>query len=181
MGLNELKQEIISQAESEAKKIISDAEKKAEEIRKDTNVEADQKRKKVEDDTKKIIDMIQRREVAATSLEAKKKMMAVKKEVLDTVFEKVADRLANLSDTERNKIIQVLLNKAAEEIDVKKVYCNKNDEQFINGFDVHVEEILGGIIAENNDATLRVDYSFEALLDDVREKNLSELVKILFK
>ena len=40
--------------------------------------------------------------------------------------------------------------------------------------------MIGGIIAENGEKTIRVNYSFETLLESVKEAELQNISKILF-
>ena len=41
-------------------------------------------------------------------------------------------------------------------------------------------DIVGGIIAENQDETVRVDYSFDSMLQNMEENELQSINKILF-
>ncbi|MEK6876839.1 MAG: V-type ATP synthase subunit E family protein, partial [Nanoarchaeota archaeon] len=61
-----------------------------------------------------------------------------------------------------------------------KVYCNKNDAKLVKGFKAESSDITGGLIAENADGTVRVDYSFDTMLQNVKENELQKISKILF-
>ena len=40
--------------------------------------------------------------------------------------------------------------------------------------------MLGGLIAENKEKTIRVDYRFETMLESIKEKELQGINKLLF-
>lgn len=86
-----------------------------------------------------------------------------------------------MSGKKREAYINNLLEKAKNDIEVAKVYCNKNDASMVKGFKAESAGIIGGIIAENNDGTVRVDYSFDALLQAIKENELQNINQILFE
>ena len=50
----------------------------------------------------------------------------------------------------------------------------------MKGLNVQAIDIAGGLVAENKEKTVRVDYSFETLLDGIKENELQNISKILF-
>jgi len=73
--------------------------------------------------------------------------------------------------------------RAQKEIPVKNVFANAIDKaavQSIKGIMFHQSDISGGIIAENDDGTVRIDYSIDELLACVRKQYLQETAAILF-
>ncbi len=180
MALNELKEEIINKANEEAEKIRKEAETKAEEIVAAAKKNAQGYLDKAKEETDKIIEVLQRREVASAALEAKKKMMAAKKNMIDSVFASVVEKLKKMPKKERKALIEKMLKSASKQIKLAVVYCNELDAGFVKGYKTVKQDMLGGIIGETSDGLLRVDYSFETLLDEIREKHLSEIVSELF-
>ena len=73
-----------------------------------------------------------------------------------------------------------LLEKAKSDIEVAKVYCSKKDAKFVKGFDANPIDIIGGLIAENKERTIRVDSSFDTMLESIKEKELQGINKLLF-
>jgi V/A-type H+/Na+-transporting ATPase subunit E len=181
MGLDELKREIIAQAEEEAQRMRTQAEEEARAVLDAARAEAAQKRAAADEETRRMLDVLQKRELAAAALESKKLLMGAKKEVLDEVFAKANDALAKLKPEERKGIVHELVKLAATEISIETVYCNARDKEFVTGYKAGGADIAGGIIAENKGGTLRVDYSFETLLAEAREHHLEELGRIVFK
>ena len=94
----------------------------------------------------------------------------------------------NLADSFKKLIsishpnLRVLINEyiKRKDIEIAHIYCSSRDAKFIKEFDVQSADIIGGLIAENNERTVRVDYSFETLLQSIKENELQSIRKLLF-
>lgn len=182
MGFTQLKKTIMDKAEAEADSILKSAHKEAEDSKRKIEVEMDERLEKVNNELKSSISMMENRELAAANLESKKRLLITKKEMIEKVFSEVNKDLGKkLTKQERKAIISKLMEKASNEIQIGKVYCNKIDKELC-GFPKCVEkDILGGIIAEDKSGKVLVDYSFETILQDIKEKNIAKVTDILFK
>ncbi len=180
MGLEKVKDEIMAQAKERAEEIISEGRKEADSILKDAKSKINEQQKKMEEELKKTKDNIAKKENASSELEVKKMFLEEKKKSIETVFKEARKKLKELKNTQREKHIKKLLDKAMKELDVKYVFCSKKDSKFVKGFKVEEAEILGGIIAENEKRDVRVDYSYETALENIKEKHLQGVGKILF-
>ena len=118
--------------------------------------------------------------MASAELENKKMLLEAKKELIESVFIEVRKKLASLDDEKRESYIKKLLEKAENDIEVANVYCNKRDLEFLKDFNTEAVDITSGLIAENKDTTIRVDYSFETMLQSIKENELQSINKILF-
>ncbi len=181
MGLDELKREILAQAQSDADRVVKQAREEADAILAAARAEAEAKRQAAEDETRRVMEMLEKRELAATALESKKLLMSAKKQVLDEVFERAKQSLAKLGAAERKAIVQSLVKRASEEIAIETVYASARDKELLSGYKTADAPIMGGIIAESKDGTVRADYSFETLLGELRDRSLEELGRIVFK
>ena len=180
MGLEAVKDEIIRQAKEQENALIAEARKEASRIAKEAEKKVEELREKSELETKRMIDTIKRQELASAELENKKMLLESKKEIIESVFADVSKKLENLDDRKREGHIKKLMEKAKGDIEVANIYCNKKDVKFIKGFKVEMTNIIGGLIAENNDKTIRVDYSFETILQTIKENEIQNLNKVLF-
>ncbi|MEA2037652.1 MAG: V-type ATP synthase subunit E family protein [Nanoarchaeota archaeon] len=181
MGLDELKDEVLSKAKKQAQATLADAKEEEDKIMKYADKRLADYKNTVNQDAKKVIAMIERRKVASSKLEIKKEALAAKKKITEGVFKKARQRLTKLDSQQRESHIQKLINKVKGEMDVSKIYCNNKDIKFVEGFGTEETKIIGGIIAENNDKTIRIDYSYETMLGDIKEENIQEIAKTLFK
>jgi len=180
MGLEAVKDEIIANARKQEDVLIAEAKKEAESIMKESQNRIAEFKEKAEAETKKLIETMKRQETASAELESKKLILEAKKEAIEGVFEEARKRVGKLSSKKMEEYMNRLLEKAKNDIEVAKVYCSKNDARLVEGFKAEPSGIIGGLIAENADETVRVDYSFETMLQNIKENELQKVSMILF-
>lgn len=182
MGFTQLKKSITEKTDKEADRIVKEAHKEAEEAKRKLEIEMEEKEQEAMQDAKATIAMVEKRELASAGLEAKKKKLIAKKELLEKTFDEAKNKLDKLlKKKERKDLIEKLLKKAQNEITVGKIYCNKVDAELVSGKRVEKRDMLGGIIAEDKSGEVVVDYSFETLLEDIKNDYMSDITKILTK
>ena len=180
MGLEAVKGEIIANAKEQEEALLAEAKKEADNIMKEAQNRIAEFKQKTEAETKKLAEMINGQEAASAELESKKLSLEAKKEAVEKAFEEAKKSIEGLSDRKREEHMNKLLDKAKNDIEVAKVYCNKKDAKLVKGLKAEPAGIIGGLIAENADGTVRVDYSFETMLQNVKENELQKISKILF-
>jgi len=180
MGLESVKEEVIRNAKEKASSMLAEARKEAGRIIREAEAKTEEMKAKSEADTKKLTDTIKRQELASSELDSRKIVLDAKKQEMENVIAEARKRLEALDDRNREAYIKKLLDRSKKELDVAYVYCSKKDVKFVKGTETIITEMLGGIIAENSEKTIRVNYSFEALLDSVKETELQNISKLLF-
>lgn len=180
MGLEAVKAEILNNAKAQAAGVVAEARKEAGRIAREAEKNIGGMAERSEAETKKTLDLIKRQELASADLENKKMLLEAKKQVIDGVFAEALKRLESMGDRKQEAIIKKLLEKAKSDIEVAHVYCNKKDAKFLKGLNAEHANIAGGIIAENGQKTIRVDYSFEIMLQGIKEAELQNISKVLF-
>ena len=180
MGLETVKEEILNSARDKSNSMIADARREANRITMETEKRIEEMKEKSEAQNKKAMDVIKRQELASAELENKKILLDTKKQIIESVFADAKKRLETLDDKKKELYIKKLLEKSKKEIEVAYVYCNKKDAKFLKGINVETAEIIGGLITENKEKTVRVDYSFETLLESIKESELQNINKVLF-
>lgn len=180
MGLEAVKDEIIRQAKEQETALLAEARKESNRIAKETERKIEEMKEKSEAETKKMMDNIKKQELASAELENKKALLEAKKQVIENVFGEARKKLEGMDDKKRDIFICKLLEKTKNEIEIAHVYCNKKDAKFIKGFNAETADIIGGLIAENKDRTIRANYSYEIILQSIKENALQNINKILF-
>ena len=180
MGLEAVKDEIIANAKRQEEALIAEAKKEALSIMKEAESKVAEFKEKAEAETKKLIETMKRQETASAELESKKLILEAKKDAIASVFEEARKSIGRLSDRKKEEHMNKLLENAKNDIEVAKVYCSKNDAKLVKEFKAESSDIIGGLIAENADGTVRVDYSFDTMLQNVKENELQKISKILF-
>ena len=180
MGLESVKEEILRQAKEQETAAIAEARREANKLTRETEKKIEEMKVKSEAETKKIIDVMKKQALASAELESKKMVLEAKKHVIDGVFTEIKRKLENLDEKKRESLIKALLEKTKKELDIEYVYCNKKDARFLKGINPEPINIIGGVLAENKEKTIRVDYSFETLLENIKEAEMQSINKILF-
>ena len=180
MGLETVKEEILRSAKEQSNSLAAEARKEANRIMKESEIKIEEIKEKNDAQTKRVMDAIKRQELAVAELENKKMLLEAKKQLIDNVFADATKKLENLEDKKREACIKRLLEKAKNDIEIADVYCNKKDSKFLKEFKLEATHIIGGLLAENKEKTIRVDYSFETLLQSIKENELQNISKILF-
>ncbi len=180
MGLENVTKAIIQDAQQKASSLVKQSQEEAEKLQKEAEQSFLEEDRKQEHLIRRRIQAEETRRVAQSQSEAKKALFKAKREIIDEAFAGFSSQLSKQPAAKRKVIVQSLIAKAKKQIDISVVHCNKQDFQHVNGFEKKEAEIMGGIIAENADGTERVDYSYETLLSQIRDKKLGELAGILF-
>lgn len=184
MGLEEVKQEILNHGEKQANSITKEGETEAQKIHAEALKKVEDYKVKSAEHTQNLVATMEKRELARASFDVRKKLLDKKKEIIDEVIDGVKEDIKKLPVAKQEQYIKNLIAKAKQEIDVKFVYANAKDKSKVNKVKSVVfkpKPILGGIIAETSDTKISVDYSYEQLLETIREKHLQEIGSMLFR
>ena len=180
MGLETVKEEILNNAKEHSNSLIAEARREANGMMREAEKKIEEMREKSESETKRMLDAIKRQEMASVELENKKMLLEAKKQIIESVFVEAKKSLEGLDDKKRETYLKKLLDKSKNEIEVVNAYCNKKDSTFLKGFHIETIDISGGLMAENREKTIRIDYSFETMLQSIKENELQNINKILF-
>jgi len=178
MGLEEVKQEVLLKGKKEADEIMGQAGKEAEAIISDAKERIRQMEKKNHEGLQRHLETMEKKELTKAKFEVKKLLFEAKKEIIDDVFDRAKNSLLKIKPNDNRKFMKSLLKKA--QVRVKYIYTNKRDKGLVKGFSWKEEAIAGGIILENADKSVRIDYSYNSLLEQTKENCLSDLAKLLF-
>ena len=182
MGLNDVRQRIVEEAEKKAALLVRDAAAEGQKITADAQREVKEHEKELRAHSEKMLSALERKELAAAEYEGKKVLLDKKRGIIDQVMSEATQELRRMPSHEREQMLTLLLKQARSDLDVKTVYVNKQDKTCIKEKGITVKEnaIIGGLIAETADGRMSVDLSFEELLAQIRETYLRELSEVLF-
>lgn len=181
MGMEKVREEVLAKAKRQAAQIVAEANRESEAIMKSAEEKAEENKKRAMQESERRISEMNTRELAAAELEAAKMMLDAKKKLMEDAFEEAKSRLAKTPAQERRRHIKTLIEKAKQQTDIHKVLCAERDINSVEGYKSQPTIITGGIIIENKDGTVRVDYSYEALMEKAKEKALKDVANTLFK
>ncbi|WP_163191716.1 V-type ATP synthase subunit E [Clostridium thermarum] len=195
--INILIDKIIKDAERQVQEILQSAaeEEKAIVAKRIAAAEAE----KAEKITKAKSEAVLKKErvISSATLEARNRKLAAKQEIISKVFDQALESMKTLPQDRylsfiKNSLIALDL-KGNEIIRISKQDINKIDEAFLAGINSILSsegkagnlklssnygDFSGGFIVENGG--IEINYTFEALLDSVKDDLVNEVANILF-
>jgi len=184
MGLEKVKEEVLRKAKEKADTLFKEAKLEAGNIETQMQKRIVAEREKLLKETDSLMSQMSKQEISQAKLDARNSMLKAKKELIEHVMAKARNKLEKLSMQDRKGIISGLLKRGQREIKVKHVYCNKNDVQLVKklgNFSFNNADLSGGLILEIEDKTVRIDLSYESIMEKIREENLTKISDILFE
>ncbi len=108
--------------------------------------------------------------------------MNAKKDILDSVNQSAKDDISSMPTEQNADLLKTILDKHGSS--GTRVYSNERDAKFVQEMTdlTYMGEIdcIGGLVIENNDGTVRMDYTYDRILEDVSEQSLKQISDILF-
>jgi V/A-type H+-transporting ATPase subunit E len=192
MSLETVAEDIRNEARERAEEIREDGEARAADIIDEAEADADDILAAKESEIENEIEQEREQRLSSAKLEAKQKRLEARRDVLQEVRADVEERIANLGGEDREELTRTLLDAAAEEFDSDDtitVYGRADDEELLtdvladyDGFEYAGEvDCLGGVVVESEQSRLRVNNTFDSVLEDVWEDNLKEISSRLFE
>ena len=194
MSLETVVEDITDEARERAREIREEAEGRAEEIVAEAEADADETLAEAEDRAESRIAQERDQKLSSAKLEAKQMRLEARRDVLEEVREAVEERIASLEGDQREELTRVLLAAAAEEFegaDTVRVYGRADDRELVesiledadyDGFSFAGEyDCLGGVVVESEGSRVRVNNTFDSILEDVWDDDLREVSDRLFE
>ena len=191
MSLDNVVSDIRDEANARAEEIRQEGERRAEEIVEAAETDAEELLEAREEAVERQIEQEREQALSSANLEAKQNRLEARRDVLNDVREQVEENLRTLSEERREELTRSLLDEAAAEFEGEEsiaVYGRSDDEELLkelvadyDGFEYGGEhDCLGGVVVDSTDSRVRVNNTFDSVLDDVWEDNLKDVSGILF-
>lgn len=184
MGLETVVDDIKDEARTRAEEIKAEAEQEADETLEEAREEADEIRQEEREAAEKSAEELREQEISSAKLDARKMQSRERRDLLAELRADVRDKLAELEEG-REEMTRNLLEGAIEELgeDTGVVYAAERDEDLVNdiigdydGFEYGgTTEVLGGVVVEASDGDVRVNNSFDSVLETVWNDSLKEV------
>ena len=88
-----------------------------------------------------------------------------------------------MSSADKARLYDIILEQGQKAIPNAKVYCPKDEGKLLSlkpGQRLEEAPMSPGLVLESPDGTVRIDYTFKAILDGTWEKELKSVSNILF-
>jgi V/A-type H+-transporting ATPase subunit E len=183
MGLEKVIEKIQEEGKEKITSIIQDAEKQAADMLQNKQQMLEELSVKKKQETEKQIESLKAQEESGVEIEAKKIRLTTEKDILDMTYQECLGALTSLP---HEKIISSLLESIKEELpEAAFIYSNQRDAPLVRSLSTLSYggsiECLGGIVVENTDKTMKLDYRYEMIAETVWDRSLKEIAEKLFR
>jgi V/A-type H+-transporting ATPase subunit E len=174
MGLETVIKDITDVAETKASEINAEADAEAsriiEEARQAAKKMMGERLARAEDD----IQQLRRQEISSANLEVKRTMLNARKDLLEKVYERTIEKIGSMPETKEEELLKAILS--ANESSGTRIYSNSESSLEYGGN----IDCIGGVVIENKDGTIKLDYTYDIIFKNVYEQNLKNTSDILF-
>jgi len=160
-------------------RIVAEAEADAERIREERLAEVDRQ-----------IDQEREQTLSSAKLEAKQERLGARRDVLEDVYDDVEAAIEGLDGDRRRELTETLLDATLAEFDDDEdvaVYTHTEDvdlvEELVEDRNAVVDgeiDCLGGVVAESDTSRVRVNNTFDSILESVWDDELKNISERLF-
>ncbi len=192
MSLETVVEDIRDEARQQAEQLREEADEKAAQLIEEAEEDAEEIREEAKSDVETQITREREQTRSSAKLEAKQQRLRARREVRETLKQQLKDELASLSGEQRKELTTALLEAALTEFDAaatRVVYGRAEDESLIKELLAEYEnaeyggtrECLGGVIVEGEQSRVRINNTFDSVLEDVWDKQQQVISNILFE
>lgn len=191
MGLEAVLEEIREQGRREVERIGRESQEETTRVLSAAQERAAKIKQAASEEVERQAAYIMNQEVSAANLQVKRELLNTQKELLDQVYIRAKELIAGLPESFHREAITNLLKEAGSQIGDGVVHVNPRDRRLLEEvlaqnpelktFSVGRDaDIDGGVIVENRDGSLQLDYSYRTFLDMVWESGLKDASDLLF-
>ncbi|MFC4359547.1 V-type ATP synthase subunit E [Halobium salinum] len=191
MSLDTVAEDIRDEARARANDIREEGERRAEEIVADAEADAEEIIAEREREVERTIEREREQTLSSAKLEAKQQRLEARREMLQRVREQVESEIADIDGAKRENLTESLLEATVEEFGedaTVEVYGRADDEELLTelladypGYSYAGEyDCLGGLVAESDASRVRVNNTFDSVLESVWDDELKEISARLF-
>ena len=178
---------ISAQSLAETDKIMESSRQEAEELQKLYEKEALKARDNILSKANAEADGIRQRNLSQAGIESRNLLLSARREAIEKVFAKAAERLASMPDTEKKALYEKLISRYSGSDEVI-VQLNSNDKDKLgrkiqpDGVKMTIEkengDFSGGLIKKEK--TTETNCTFEVMVENAKKEMVSEVAAMLF-
>jgi V/A-type H+-transporting ATPase subunit E len=185
MALDKVANDILENARKEADLRIQEAEKERAKILQESDQKIEKTRKAEEKELQDALTRMRRQELSSAELEAKKIVLNKRKDILNQTFEEMLKELSAMDNKEKSALYHKMVADGKKIIHKPKVFVPKGEADLLAGLkgcESLTETDMGsGLILENADGSVRLDYRFKTILESIWERELKSISNTLFE
>ncbi len=178
MGLEEVKSDILDEAEAKADQIIQEAEKEKQKIITEAKEKAEKIKQEHREELEEEKEGYRRKAVSNARMKAKEEKLHAREESLSKVFKGFRERLGEMSDEEKESYVEECLQKP--EFDIGKVIGSEEFEQFVDE-EFEVDNSVNGVIVVSEDEARRQNFGFDKIVEQYKSSYRKQVAEELFE
>jgi|GEM_PF-5129901 len=175
MGLEDVKRDILAQATKEAARIGAEADAEISELKAESKEHLKERKRQAKEALDRECTRLRQRREAEDKAAMQEELLAKKRALIDAAVAAAKERLGK--EEVKKGYLKQLLAKAQRELPIAKVYARKGSG--LKGITL-VPKDIDGLVAENKDGSISIDYSYDTLLQRIKETSLKEISEVLF-
>lgn len=178
---------ISAQSLAETDKIMESSRQEAEELQKLYEKEALKARDNILSKANAEADGIRQRNLSQAGIESRNLLLSARREAIEKVFAKAAERLASMPDTEKKSLYEKLISRYSGSDEVI-VQLNSNDKDKLgrkikpDGVKMTIDkengDFSGGLIIKEK--TTETNCTFDVMVENAKKEMVSEVAAMLF-
>ena len=178
---------ISAQSLAETDKIMESSRQEAEELQKLYEKEALKARDNILSKANAEADGIRQRNLSQAGIESRNLLLSARREAIEKVFAKAAERLASMPDTEKKALYEKLISRYSGSDEVI-VQLNSNDKDKLgrkikpDGVKITIDkengDFSGGLIIKEK--TTETNCTFDVMVENAKKEMVSEVAAMLF-
>ncbi|MFB6175234.1 MAG: V-type ATP synthase subunit E family protein [Candidatus Nanohalobium sp.] len=178
MGLEEVKSDILEEAEQKSNEIKEEAEQQKQEILEDAREEAAKIKEDAEGEIEKEKDALERQQLSNARMAAKQEKLKAKQKELKRAFNEFREELEDLDSEERKAFVENVV----EDTDFE-VATVRGSEEFEDAVEEADFEVIDrpGVVLVSEDGSMRRDFTFDRIVENFRSEYRKDVADVLFQ
>jgi len=183
MGLDEVVAEIDAAAAADAGAVLKQAAQEKELLLAEAREKARSLTQERLAEAQRQLDRTRVREIAGAELEVKRARLSMERDILAAAAEGAARKVSALPQPQDEELLLAILKKAGAP--GFRIFSARKNEAFLR---TRLEytyagniECLGGVLLESPDGSVRMDFTYEAIMRDVVERTTKDIYDLLFR
>lgn len=179
MGLENVKDDIISEAEEKAENIRKEAEEEASEIIEEAEKEAEKIMKETDSEIEKEKEALEKQKISNANMKAREIKLKAKQEKIEEAFKHFRQRIKTMSDSEKESFVKNSIESA--EFDVGSVKASEEFSDAVSSAGYTPENLESpGIIVVSENGERRQDFTIERIARNFRDNHRKKVAEVLF-
>jgi V/A-type H+-transporting ATPase subunit E len=184
MGLEKMIEDILQKGQEQSDEIVRQGERERDESVRLAEERIAENRRNAEKRAASSVTQMEQQEVSSAELESKKILLAAQRQSLEELKALVLSELSHYPPEKRSRLYEKLVARASKELGECYVLSTEADKSLLRlapGM-AHGGSIAGrgGLVFESKDRSVRLDFRFESMLDEVWAKDIQEIYTKLF-